>query len=81
MDKCHQEKCCLDKCLQQLAYVTDGPRSLPLLPLKFGQNRPVTAEIFMIWTNVVRTNIARTNVAWTNVIMTELAQEEPTTYL
>ena len=53
-----------------MAYVTDGPRSLPLLPLKFGQNRPVTAEIFMIWTNVARTNVAWTNVAWSNITVT-----------
>ena len=35
----------------------------------------VTAEIFLIWTNVVRTNVAMTNViltnvAWTNVTVT-----------
>ena len=29
--------------------------------------RSVTAEIFLLWTNVARTNVARTNVAWTNV--------------
>ena len=28
----------------------------------------VTAEIFLIWTNVVRRNVARTNVPLTNVI-------------
>ena len=36
MDKCCLDEYCLDKCHQQLAYVADGPRSLPL---KFGQNR------------------------------------------
>ena len=35
----------------------------------------VTAEIFLIWTNVARTNVAstnvaRSNVAWTNVTVT-----------
>ena len=29
--------------------------------------RSVTAEIFLIWTNVAGTNVAGTNVAWTNV--------------
>ena len=37
--------------------------------------RSITAEIFLIWTNVARTNVvwtnvARTNVFWTNVTMT-----------
>ena len=29
--------------------------------------RTVTAEIFLIWTNVAGTNVAWTYVAWTNV--------------
>ena len=36
-------------------------------PKKFGQIGSVTAEIFLIWTNVAWTNITGTNVAWTNV--------------
>ena len=59
MDKCQHE---VGICHQQLASVIGGPRNLPL---KFGQNRPGTAEIFMIWTIV-----AWTNVAWTNVTVT-----------
>ena len=45
--------------------VEDGPRNLLL---KFGQNwslgkiGAVTAEIFLIWTNVAMTNVALTNV-------------------
>ena len=34
----------------------------------------VTAEIFLIWTNVARTNVARTNVARTNVARTNVAR-------
>ena len=33
---------------------------------KFGQHGSVTAEIFLIWTDV-----ARTNVAWTNFTVTD----------
>ena len=38
MDKCSQDKSCIDKCHMspwQLAFVKEGPRNLPL---KFGQN-------------------------------------------
>ena len=45
--------------LLQLKSVQYGPRNLPF---KIG---PVTAEIFLIWTDV-----ARTNVAWTNITAT-----------
>ena len=38
-----------------------------LTHLKIGS---VTAEIFLIWTNVARTNDAWTNDAWTNVPLT-----------
>ena len=31
---------------------------------------PLTAEIFLIWTNVAGTNVAWTNVAWTMVTLT-----------
>ena len=43
----------------QLASVKDGPMSLPLKFVKIGS---LTAEIFLIWTNVARRNVARTNV-------------------
>ena len=40
---------------------TLGPKSLQKI-------LSVTAEIFLVWTNVARTNVAWTNVAWTNGI-------------
>ena len=54
MDKCCQDKCCLDKCH------CDSSHLLKIVPetylkslVKFGS---VTAEIFLIWTNVSWTN-------------------------
>ena len=40
-----------------------------------GQISPwrVTAEIFLICTNVTRTNVAWTKIAWTNVTVTNVA--------
>ena len=48
--------------LLQLKSIQDGPRNLSLNKVKIGS---VSAEIFLIWTNVARTNIARTNVTVT----------------
>ena len=60
--------------LRQLASVKDGPR---MLSEKFGQNRisNVTAEIFLIGTNVARTNVAWTNA---NVRIYSRCSQEPT---
>ena len=41
-----------------------------LAPKNFVKIRSVTAETFLIWTNVARTNVAWINVAWTNVTVT-----------
>ena len=43
-----------------MASVKDGPRNQSMVKI-----RSVTAEIFLIWTNVARTNVALTNVAIT----------------
>ena len=62
LDKFRQDKCCLDKCYHDswhLLKMVPGTYFLSLVKLRL-----VTAEIFLIWTNV-----ARTNVAWTNVVM------------
>ena len=60
MDKCHKDKGCLDKChhvMWNLLKMVQGTYLYSLV--KIGS---VTAEIFLIWTNV-----AVTNVAWINV--------------
>ena len=62
MDKCHQAKYCLDKCHHDswhLLKIVSGIYLWILVKIL-----TVTAEIFLIWTNV-----AKTNVAWTNVTM------------
>ena len=60
MDKCHQDKCFLDKCHR------DSWHLLKMVPGTYLKNLVkigwVTAEIFLIWTNVTRTNIAWTNI-------------------
>ena len=63
MDKCHQDKCCLDKC----RYGSWNRFNMVLgnCHLNLVEIVSVTAEIFLIWTNV-----ARTNDAWTNVPVT-----------
>ena len=58
LDKCPEDNCCVDKCRGDscyLSYMFPGPFVKSLI--KIG---PVTAEILLIWTNVV----------WTNVVMT-----------
>ena len=55
-----------------LASVKDGPRSLPL---EFGLNWRVTAEIFEIWTNVAWTNVTWKNVTVTVAICSRCSQE------
>ena len=52
--------------LLQLESVKNVPRNLTFNFL----SRSVTAELFLIWTNVARKNVAWTNVAWTNVFVT-----------
>ena len=63
MDKCLQDKCGLDK------GPPDSWNLLKMVPGTYLKSlvkvRYITAEIFLIWTNV-----ARTNVAWTNVTLT-----------
>ena len=53
MDKCHRDSWDLLKMVSGIS------------PYSFVKIKLVTAEIFLIWTNV-----ARTNVVWTNVTMT-----------
>ena len=80
MDKCRQDKWCLDKC------PFDSWNLFQMFPgtylwgfIKIGS---VTAEIFLIWTNVTWTNVAWTNIAWTNVTVTvgicSRCSQEPT---
>ena len=76
MDKCCQDKCCKDKCCLDKCYCDSWnqfkivPRTYVLSYVKIGS---VTAEIFLIWTNV-----ARTNVAWSNVTaIVEIFQDSP----
>ena len=59
MDKCHQEKCCLDN-----VTVTVGICSRCCQEPTF-KVWSVTAEIKRIWTNVTKANVA-----WTNVTIT-----------
>ena len=63
MDKCHHDKYCLDKCRH------DSWNQFKIVPGIYFQSlvkiRSVTAEIFLVWTNVARTNVASTNVTVT----------------
>ena len=54
-----------------LEFVQDVPRNLPSL-VKIGS---VTADIFLIWTNVARTNVACTNLTMTAGICQRRFQE------
>ena len=75
MDKCCLGKCCMDK------YYSDSWNLFKIVPrtyfsslVKIGS---VTAEIFLIWTNVARTNFALTNITVT-VGLCERWSKEPT---
>ena len=60
MDKCHQDKCCVEKChcdSYNLSKMVPGTFFQSLVKIGF-----ILAEIFLIWTNVAGTNVARTNV-------------------
>ena len=57
-DKSYQDKCCLDK------FHLDDWHLLKMVSitylLSFAKIVPVTAEIFLIWTNIARTNVTLT---------------------
>ena len=60
MDKDHQEKCYLDKCLSDIWHMLKMTQET-----YFSRFFKIGAKILLIWTIV-----ARTNAAWTNVTMT-----------
>ena len=73
MDKCHQDKCCQDKCHYDswhLSKMVQGTYFWSLIKIQ-----SVTADIFLIWTNVTWTNVAWTNVTLTLGICSTWSQE------
>ena len=60
MYKCRQDICCMDKCYRDSWHLLKMVQESYFQSLdKIGS---VTAEIFLIWTNVAMTNVAQTNV-------------------